>query len=107
MRRRDFTAVLAAFSLSPPITGLMTSGAAAQQKQSRYRIAVLIGQSRETPQFAAYLDELKLFGLTDTTDFEIDPRGFTTRDRFAEVAAALVAARPDAIVCSGYPAIRA
>ncbi len=102
MRRREFIGVLygaAAGSLA----------ARAQELGRTYRLGVFIPSARESPQAAAFLDELRLNGFVEGQNLIViwTDLGVSNNDDLAECAAALVKAAPDAIVAGPELPIRA
>jgi len=58
--------------------------------------------------FVPFFNELGQFGFVEGQNLAVDRRGFDARyDRFAAIAAELVKAAPEAVVCGGDAAIRA
>src|SRR6266498_1203461 len=102
MRRREFIGVLygaAAWSLA----------ARAQELGRTYRLGVFIPSARESPQAAAFLDELRLNGFVEGQNLIViwTDLGVSNNDDLVECAAALVKAAPDAIVAGPELPIRA
>jgi putative ABC transport system substrate-binding protein len=102
MKRREFIGVLygaAAWSLA----------ARAQELGRTYRLGVFIPSARESPQAAAFLDELRLNGFVEGQNLIViwTDLGVSNNDDLAERAAALVKAAPDAIVAGPELPIRA
>lgn len=96
MRRREFLGVLGgAAAVWPAVAGAQTPG-------RTYRIGFLTAISRQTPNVAALLDELRLAGFIEGQNLTVLDDGFGVMDN--EVAAAvtaLVKASPDAIFAAG------
>ncbi len=58
--------------------------------------------------FTALFEELRQHGYVDGQNLTVDRRGFNARfDQFSTIAAELVKANPDAIICAGDAAIHA
>jgi hypothetical protein len=90
MRRRDFMTIFAGSAAAWPL------GARAQQT---YHLAVLSGRGRQEPNFLAFFDELRQFGILEGEHLIVDPRGFGVgQDRFAELANKLVSSGPNVIL---------
>jgi ABC-type uncharacterized transport system substrate-binding protein len=101
MKRREFIAMLGG-ALLPP------SAASAQQADRTYHLGFLSANPREAPQNMALLDELRRSGFVEGQNLVVDRRGFSTDyDKFPEVAASLVKAPVDALLCAGEIALRA
>ena len=101
MRRRDFI-VLGGAALAWPLA------ARAQEPGRIYRLGVMTGAARAAPRIAAFFDELKVLGFVEGQNLKIVVSGFDLRDdQFAEVAATLAKAAPDAVFCVSDPAARA
>ena len=96
IRRREFVALLLGAA------GAMAPLAAAAQELGRvYRLAILSPGRRDTPYMLATFEELGRFGFVENHNLTIDP-GFDLRgSQFAERAAAMVKASPDAILAIG------
>jgi putative ABC transport system substrate-binding protein len=96
MRRRDFIALVGGAMACPPV-------ALAQQA---YRLAVLSGRGRQEPNFVAFFDELRQFGIVEGQQLIVDPRGFAVgQEHFAELANKLAASGASVILCAGDAAI--
>src|SRR5262249_24164924 len=101
MKRREFIALLGG-ALLPP------SAASAQQADRNYHLGFLSANPREAPQNMALLDELRRSGFVEGQNPVVDQRGFSTdHGKFPEVAASLVKAPVDALLCAGEIALRA
>src|SRR5262249_19598071 len=101
MRRREFITLLGG-ALLPP------SAASAQQADRTYHLGFLSANPREATQNMALLDELRRAGFVEGQNLVVDQRGFSTDyDKFPEVAASLVKAPVDALLCAGEIALRA
>jgi putative tryptophan/tyrosine transport system substrate-binding protein len=99
MRRREFLLAGAGAAAWP-------LAARAQQAEQVWRIGVLLPQPEAI--MAGFYDELRQFGFVEGKNLVIDRRGFALGyDRFATVAAELVNANVDAILCGGEGAARA
>jgi putative ABC transport system substrate-binding protein len=91
MKRREFIGALGATAWSLAVR--------AQEPGRAYRVGVLIPSARESPQAAAFLDELRLNGFIEGQNLTViwaEPA--ISNNDLAERAAALVNAAPDAIV---------
>jgi putative ABC transport system substrate-binding protein len=100
MRRRDFIALLGSAAAAWPLA------ARGQQLNRVYRVAVLVPIPPNV--FTPFFDELRQHGFVEGQNLAIDRRGFDARyDRFPVIAAELVKAAPDVIMCGGDAAIRA
>jgi putative ABC transport system substrate-binding protein len=100
MRRRELIAILAGAALAAPAR-LM-----AQSANRVYRVAVLVPIPASV--FTAFFDELRQHGFVEGQNLVVDRRGFDPQyDKFPAIAAELVKAMPDAIMCGGDAAIRA
>jgi hypothetical protein len=76
VRRRNFIALLGGAAAWP---------LSARAQQQTYRLAVLSGRRRQEPNFLAFFDELRQFGILEGQHLIVDPRGFGARqDQFAE-----------------------
>ena len=65
----------------------------------------MTGAARAAPRIVAFFDELKVFGFVEGQNLKIVVGGFDLRDdQFAEVAATLAKAAPDAVFCVSDPA---
>ena len=96
MRRREFLVVMGG-AAAWPVT------ARAQTPSRVYRIGFLVeSSSRQTPQFAEFMDELRLTGFIEGQNLTVLDDGFNVADNGAAAAAmALVNAPADAIFASG------
>jgi putative tryptophan/tyrosine transport system substrate-binding protein len=105
MRRRDFIIVLggAAVACRLPLA------ARAQEKGRVYRIGNLFPtlDTRNSPYFVAFYDELRRQGFVEGQNLAVDEQGFGLQaDQFPEHAAELARAQVDVIMCAGEPTIR-
>jgi putative ABC transport system substrate-binding protein len=101
MRRRDFITLMAAAAGFP-------FAARAQEKGRIYRLGVYARDGRNTPYYAALIDELRRHGFVEGQNLVIEARGYRLpREQFVQLATELVEARPDVIVTGGDIAIRA
>jgi ABC-type uncharacterized transport system substrate-binding protein len=99
VRRRDLIALFGGAAAWP---------LSARAQQQTYRLAVLSGRGREEPNFLAFFDELRQFGIFEGQHLIVDPRGFGVgQDQFAELANKLVSLSPNVILCAGDAAIGA
>ena len=102
MRRRDFITLLGGAAAFAPLM------ASAQEAGRTYRLAILTGSGRDTPQMLALFDELRRFGFIEGQNLNVIPGGFNVRnEQLAERAAAMVKAAPDAIFAVGGLSTRA
>jgi putative ABC transport system substrate-binding protein len=102
MRRRDFIILISNAATT------LSFAAHAQESGRVYRLSDLTGAARVAPRTVAFFDELKVLGFVDGKNLKIVAGGFDIRDdRFAEVAATLTKAAPDACFCVGDSATRA
>ena len=103
MRRREFIGLLGGvWAVLPSLTAL------AQQVGRTYRLGFLNLSPRERPAVAAFFDELRLNGFIEGQNLTVIPGGFDVpNDQFAERAAALVRAAPDAIIAGPELPLRA
>jgi len=98
MRRRDFITLVAGATACPLVA----------YAQETYRLGVLSGRGRQEPNFVAFFDELRQFGIVEGQRLIVDPRGFGVgQDNFAELATKLVASGANAILSAGDAAISA
>jgi ABC-type uncharacterized transport system substrate-binding protein len=99
VKRREFMTLLGAAATWP-------LAARAQQPERLSQIAMLVPLPASA--FVPFFNELRQLGLIEGQNLAVDRRGFDARyDRFAAIAAVLVKAAPEAIVCGGDAAIRA
>jgi len=99
MRRREFLGVLSGTVAAWPLSA---------QAQQAFRLGVLSGRERGEPNFVAFFDELRQFGIVEGQHMAVDPRGFKAReDRFAALAIELVASGVNVILAGGDAAISA
>ena len=106
MRRRAFITLLGgAAAVSPTFWPLATR---AQEAGRTYRLGILHNQGRQAPQFPPFFDELRRLGFVEGQNLIVDGRGFAVRaEQFPTLAAELVKAGVDAILCGGAAAARA
>jgi putative ABC transport system substrate-binding protein len=101
LKRREFITLVGGAAAWPLV-------ARAQEAGRTYRLGFLVPHSPEAPWIVAFFDELRLAGFIEGQNLIVVPGGFDVRDdRFAERAAALVKAAPDAIVSGADLATRA
>jgi putative tryptophan/tyrosine transport system substrate-binding protein len=88
--------------------GLTQSRLARGQAQAQaYRLAVVGGRTRDSDIFAAFFDELRLYGVVEGQNLTVLPEGFGLRnEQFQGIAAATVNVAPDVIIPSGDLAAR-
>jgi hypothetical protein len=102
MQRRDFITVLGGAA------GMWPFGVRAQKPSRTARLGILIPSAREMPAVIAFFDELRLAGFVEGENLTVIPGGFGGRsEQINELAKAIVAAAPDAIVCGPELPIRA
>jgi putative ABC transport system substrate-binding protein len=92
MKRRTFITLLGGAAAWP-------FAAHPQEAGRTYRLGFMVPLSPDAPGVVAFFDELRFAGFIEGQNLIVVPGGFDVRDeRFAERAAALVKAAPDAIV---------
>jgi putative tryptophan/tyrosine transport system substrate-binding protein len=80
----------------------------AQQAGRSYRVGYLSGVQRAAPNIVALFDEVRRSGFIEGQNLTVDGRGFGARsEQFPSIAAELVRANADVIVCAGDAAIHA
>ncbi len=100
MRRREFITLVGGAATS------WTLAARAQQPERARRLGVLIPLPEIV--WVPFFDEVRQLGFIEGQNLAVDRRGFDARyDQFPALAAELVNAGPDAILCGGDAAIRA
>jgi putative tryptophan/tyrosine transport system substrate-binding protein len=98
MQRREFITMVGGAAAWP-------LGAHAQQA---FRLGILSGRGRREPNFVAFFDELRQFGIIEGQQLIIDPRGLESREeQFPALALELVASGVNVILSAGDAAIRA
>jgi putative ABC transport system substrate-binding protein len=96
MGRREFLGVLGSAAAWPMAARAQTPG-------RTYRIDYLSGLSRQTPNFVALLDELRLAGFIEGQNLTVLDDGFSVaNNEFAAASTALAEACPDAIFALGF-----
>src|SRR5262245_48280382 len=101
MRRREFITLLGGATTWP-------LAARAQQPGRTYHLGLLVRNPRDTPQWLAFFDELRLSGFIEGQNLALVPGGFDVPiEQFASRAAAIVKAAPDVIISVGEVATRA
>ena len=96
MRRRGFIELIGGMVLFMPLV------ARAQDAGRVYRLGVLTLLRRDDSRFVVLFDELRQHGFIEGGNLSVDPRGFGVAAESRDmVAAAIVDAGPDAIVCAG------
>ena len=99
MKRREFITLLGGAAAAWPL---------AARAQQAYRLGVLSGRGRQEPNFVAFFDELRQFGIIEGQHLIVDPRGFGVRqDHFPALAIELVASGVNVILAAGDAAISA
>ena len=102
MKRREFITLLGGAAVAWPLA------ARAQEAGRTYRLGFMVPLSPDAPGIVAFFDELRFAGFIEGQNLIVVTGGFDVRDeRFAERAAALVKAAPDAIVSGADLATRA
>jgi putative ABC transport system substrate-binding protein len=103
MRRRDFLALAGGTAIAWP------SGARAQdwERDRIYKVGFLLPTPRQERVVAALLDELRINGLVEGQNLQIFDGFGVPFDQVPTVAASIIAASPDAIVCGPEVPIRA
>jgi putative tryptophan/tyrosine transport system substrate-binding protein len=98
MRRRAFIAALGGAAAWPVVA----------RAQQAYRLGILSGRALREPNFVAFFDELRLFGIIEGQHLTVDQRGLDSRDdRFPALANELEAAGVNCILSAGDAAITA
>jgi putative tryptophan/tyrosine transport system substrate-binding protein len=104
MKRREFIALISSL-----ISGAVVAwprGLMAQPATRVYRIGVLVPFPAGV--LASFFDVLRQLGFVEGHNLTIDGRGFAASyEKFPAIAAELVKAKVDAILCAGDTAIRA
>src|SRR2546423_2298103 len=99
MRRRELLILAAGAAAAWPF---------AARAQRGYRLGILSGRGGREPNFVAFFDELRQFGIVEGQHLTVDSRGFESRDdRFPALAIELVASGVNVILAAGDPAITA
>jgi ABC-type uncharacterized transport system substrate-binding protein len=102
MKRRQFITLIGGAAAAWPLA------ARAQEPGRTYRLGLLVRNPRDTPQWLAFFDELRLSGFIEGQNLALVPGGFDVPiEQFASRAAAIVKAAPDAIISHGDVATRA
>jgi putative tryptophan/tyrosine transport system substrate-binding protein len=100
MRRRQFITLLGCSLIAAPFV------ARAQLADRIYRIGMLLPLPAEI--LAGFFDELRRLGFVEGRNLKVDRGGASAPyDQFSAIAAGLVAAGVDAILCAGDAAARA
>jgi putative tryptophan/tyrosine transport system substrate-binding protein len=101
MQRREFITLLGGAAAAP-------LGASAQEPGQTYRLGSVQPNPRDGPHFVAFFDELRRLGFIEGQNLTVDGRGYGLHiDQFAEIAAEMVRAKVDVILCAGDVAARA
>jgi putative ABC transport system substrate-binding protein len=105
LRRRDVVRlIVGAAAMASPLA----ARAEDWERDRVYKLGFLIPTPREVPVVIALFDELRINGLVEGRNLAVIPGGFgVPNDQFPAVAASLVAASPDVIVCGPELPIRA
>jgi putative ABC transport system substrate-binding protein len=94
--------------LASAVAALMPRAARAQEPGRTYRLGCVSFTPRSTPSYVGLFEELERAGFVEGGNLAVDPQGFgVTPGQLREVAEAVVAKAPDAIVCSGDLTARA
>ena len=102
MQRREFITILGGAAAAWPL------GASAQEPGRTYRLGSVQPNPRDGPHFVAFFDELRRLGFIEGQNLTVDGRGFGLHiNQFAEIAAEMVRAKVDVILCAGDVAARA
>jgi putative tryptophan/tyrosine transport system substrate-binding protein len=102
VKRREFITLVGGAAAAWPLA------ARAQQAGRIYRLGILHNQGPQAPQFPPFYDELRRLGFVEGQNLIVDGRGYAVRtEQFPTVAAELVKASVDAILCGGAAAARA
>jgi putative tryptophan/tyrosine transport system substrate-binding protein len=100
MQRRKFITLLGG--------GAAVAWPLAARAQRAYRLGILTGRGRQEPNYVAFFDELRQFGIAEGQHLTVDPRGFEApEDQFSALANELVASGVNAIQAAGDLAIKA
>jgi putative ABC transport system substrate-binding protein len=100
MNRREFITLLGGAAAAWPLA------ARAQQARKVYHVGVLVPFPASV--LASWFDELRQVGFIQGQNLMVNGRGYASSyEQISAIAAELVSARPDAIVCAGDEAIRA
>jgi putative tryptophan/tyrosine transport system substrate-binding protein len=99
MRRRDFITFLGSTAVAWPLAGR------AQEPGRIYRLGGLTNLPPTAPNFVALFDELGRAGFVEGRNLVVAGWAFRA-EQFPEMAAELVKAKVDVIVCAGNVAIR-
>jgi putative ABC transport system substrate-binding protein len=102
VKRREFITLLGGAAASLPLS------ARAQEPGRIYRLGSVQPNPRNGPHFVAFFDELRRLGFMEAQNLTVDGRGYGLHiDQFAEIAAEMVRAKVDVILCAGDVATRA
>jgi putative ABC transport system substrate-binding protein len=102
VKRRDFITLLGGAVATWPLA------ASAQEPGRTYRLGSVQPNPRNGPHFVAFFDELRRLGFMEGQNLTVDGRGYGLHiDQFAEIAAEMVRAKVDVILCAGDVATRA
>jgi putative ABC transport system substrate-binding protein len=102
IHRRDVMTFVLGIAAAPVL-----SRPAGAQDARRYRLGVLSGRGRDSDYFAAFFDELRLFGVIEGQNLVVLHQGFNfTDEQLPKQTAEVVKASPDAIFVGGDLAAR-
>ena len=100
--RREFIALFGGAVAGAPLS------VRAQEPGRSYRMAVIVVFPRQTAQFMAFLDELRVFGFIEGQNLNFVSGGFDVRnEQLADVTASVAKSAPDIVICGGDPILRA
>jgi putative tryptophan/tyrosine transport system substrate-binding protein len=101
LKRRDFITLLGSTAAWP-------FAARAQQPGRIYRLSILTGLKRDTPQMITFFEELGRLGFVEGQNLSVVPGGFEVRhDQLSERAKEIIKAAPDVIFTPGPTYTRA
>ena len=102
MKRREFISLLGGAAAAWPLA------ASAQEPGGPIASVACNRNPRNGPHFVAFFDELRQFGFMEGQNLTGTGRGYGLHiDQFAEIAAEMVRAKVDVILCAGDVATRA
>jgi ABC-type uncharacterized transport system substrate-binding protein len=101
MKRREFISLLGGAVAAWPLA------VTAQEPGRAYRLGLLVRNPRDTPEWLAFFDELRLSGFIEGQNLALVAGGFDVPiEQFASRAAAIVKGAPDVIISVGDVATR-